>query len=165
VRQRCRELVRDAHHYLAGGLGTDFTPLVVVPDHSDWTLAGDDAPPYGIPYASSEGFELVIPADPGENFLVDTYAMFGSRESAERFADLIAVHERGHLHVREMGLDLPEGWLSEFMASYLACCFLVAHRPEDAVLWYTLFASPERGSQSRASLPRRVRRALLRRRS
>ena len=133
-----QELVRDAHVYLTQGLDTDFAPLVVVADRTDWARGGDETPPYGIPYASDDGLELVIPADPRENFLVDVYAAHGSRKSAERFADLIAVHELGHLHVREMGLDLPSGWLCEFMATYLACCFLVAHRPEDAALWYTL---------------------------
>lgn len=131
-------LVHDAHTYLTQGLGTDFAPLVVVADPTDWARNGDEAPPYGIPYASDDGLELVIPADPRENVLIDAYADFGPRESAERFADLIAVHELGHLHVREMGLDLPMGWLNEFMATYLSCCFLVAHRPEDAALWYAL---------------------------
>ena len=120
------------------GLGTDFAPLVVVADGTDWERGGSEAPPYGIPYASDDGFELVIPAEPRENFLVEVYAAHGPRESAERFADLIAVHELGHLHVREMGLDLPPGWLVEFLATYLACCFLVARRPEDASLWYAL---------------------------
>lgn len=133
-----QELVRDAHAYLTPGLGTDFTPTMVVADRTDWSLAGEEAPPYGIPYASDDALELVIPADPRENFLIDVYSAFGSRESAERFADLIAVHELGHLHVREMGLDLPSGWLSEFLATYLSCCFLVTHRPEDAAVWYAL---------------------------
>ncbi|HEY3531403.1 MAG TPA: hypothetical protein VGK78_19830 [Nocardioides sp.] len=139
--QRARdlqELVGDAHRYLADGLGTDFSPIVMVLDQTDWMMGGDDAPPYGIPYAADEGFDLVVPADPTRNFLVDIYAASGSRKSAERFADLIAVHELGHLHTRAMGLTLPQGWLSEFLATYLACCFLVAHRPEDASLWFTL---------------------------
>ena len=112
--------------------------MVVVADPADWARAGDEAPPYGIPYASDDGPELVIPADPRENFLVDVYAAHVPRESAERFTDLIAVHELGHLHLRQMGLDLPLGWLGEFLATYLACCFLVAHRPADAALWYSL---------------------------
>ena len=141
-----QELVRDAHAYLTQGLGTGFAPLVVVADPTDWERGGDDAPPYGIPYASDDGFELVIPAEPRENFLVDAYAAHGTRESAERFADLIAVHELGHLHVREMGLDLPPGWLVEFMATYLASCFLVAHRPEDASLWYALARAHAEGT-------------------
>lgn len=138
--ERATELqarVHEAHAYLTAGLGTDFDPLVIVADPTDWALGEDEAPPYGIPYATDE-LELVIPADPTQNFLVDTYAAFGSRESAERFADLIAVHELGHLHVGELRLELPQGWLSEFLATYLACCFLTAHRPEDAALWYTL---------------------------
>lgn len=131
-------LVGDAHAYLTEGLGTDFSPRVVVPDPTDWELGDDDRPPYGIPYAPDDRLEVVIPADPSANFLVETYAAFGPRESAERFADLIAVHELGHLHVREMGLELPQGWLSEFLATYLECCFLTARRGEDAVLWYSL---------------------------
>ena len=141
-----QELVRDAHAYLTQGLGTGFAPLVVVADPTDWDRGGDDAPPYGMPYASDDGFEVVIPAEPRENFLVDAYAAHGTRESAERFADLIAVHELGHLHVREMGLDLPPGWLVEFMATYLASCFLVARRPEDASLWYALARAHAEGT-------------------
>lgn len=133
-----QELVRAAHAYLTKGLGTDFAPLVVVADRADWARGGDETPPYGIPYASDDVLELVIPADPRENFLIDVYAAHGSRKTAERFADLIAVHELGHLHMREMGLDLPSGWLGEFMATYLASCFLVARRPDDAALWYAL---------------------------
>jgi hypothetical protein len=133
-----QELVRDAHGYLTQGLGTDFSPLVVVADRTDWARGDDETPPYGIPYVSDDRLELVIPADPRENFLIDVYAAYSSREPAERFADLIAVHELGHLHSREMGLDLPSGWLAEFMATYLASCFLVTHRPEDAALWYAL---------------------------
>jgi hypothetical protein len=132
-----QELVRDAHAFLTQGLGTDFAPVVVVADPTDWVLGGDTAP-YGIPYASHDSLELVIPADQRENFLIDLYAAHGPRESAERLADLIAVHELAHLHVLEMGLDLPAGWLNEFMATYLACCFLAAHRPDDAALWYDL---------------------------
>jgi hypothetical protein len=141
-----QELVRDAHGYLTQGLGTDFSPRVVVADRTDWARGGDETPPYGIPYASDEALDLVIPADPRENFLIDVYAAFGSRAFAERFADLIAVHELGHLHVREMGLNLPSGWLAEFMATYLACCFFVAHRPEDAALWYALSRAHAEGT-------------------
>jgi hypothetical protein len=139
-----QELVRDAHAYLTKGLGTDFDPLVVVADPTDWALGGDAAP-YGIPFATHERLELVIPADQRENFLIDVYSAHGSRESAERFADLIAVHELAHLHVLEMGLDLPSGWLDEFMATYLACCFLVAHRPDDAAVWYDLSRAAAEG--------------------
>ena len=131
-------LVRDAHHYLVMSLGNDFAPLVVVVDESDWAKGGEDAPPYGIPYASHSDLELVVPADPQRNPLIDTYARHAPRNSAERFADLIAIHELGHLHLRASGLDLPPGWLGEFMATDLACCFLVEHRPEDAALWYSL---------------------------
>jgi hypothetical protein len=142
-----QELVRDAHHYLTRGLGTDLSPEVLVLDPTDWLIAGDEAPPYGIPYASDEGWELVVPADPTHNFLVDIYAESGSREAAERFADLIAVHELGHLHARAMGLSLPNGWLSEFVATYLACCFLAARRPADATLWFDLARRRTRGAR------------------
>ena len=146
-------LVRDAHAYLSRGLGTDFAPLVVVADRTDWARDDDEPLPYGIPYATDDGHELVIPADHRENFLVDVYAAHGARKSAERFADLISVHELAHLHVREMGLDLPSGWLDEFMATYLASCFLVAHRAEDAALWYALSrAAAEGGSPEHRSL-------------
>lgn len=141
-----QELVHDAHAYLSEGLGTGFSPTMIVADRPDWALGGDETPPYGIPYASDDGLELVIPADPRENFLIELYAGFGSRESAERFADLIAVHELGHLHVREMGIDLPSGWLAEFLATYLSCCFLVTHRPEDAAIWYALSRAHAEGT-------------------
>lgn len=131
-------LVREAHAYLSDGLGTDFAPLVVVATPADWAHGEDEAPPYGIPYASDEALELVVPADLAESFLVDLYAEVAPRADAERFADLIAVHELGHLHARELGLDLPAGWLCEFVATYLAACFLVAHRPDDATLWYAV---------------------------
>lgn len=133
-----QELVRAAHGYLRSGLGTDFEPLLIVADQADWALAGDEAPPYGIPYASDTELDLVLPADLSDNFLVDTYAAFGPRQAAERLADLIAVHELGHLHVRELGLDLPQGWLGEFLATYLSYCFLSAHRPDDAATWLSL---------------------------
>jgi hypothetical protein len=139
-----QELVRDAHVYLTEGLGTDFDPLVVVADATDWARGGD-ASPYGIPFATQERLELVIPADQRENFLIDVYAAHGPRESAERFADLIAVHELAHLHLVEMGLDLPSGWLDEFLATYLASCFLAVHRPDDAALWYDLSRAAAEG--------------------
>jgi hypothetical protein len=139
-----QELVREAHAYLTQGLGTDFEPLVVIADTIDWARGGETAP-YGIPYAAHDTLELVIPADQRENFLIDVYAAHGARESAERLADLIAVHELAHLHVLEMGLDLPAGWLNEFLATYLACCFLVAHRPDDAALWYDLSRAAAEG--------------------
>ena len=130
-------LVRDAHTYLSGALGTSFAPLVVVVTPDDWREGEEDVP-YGIPYASDDELALVIPAEPDANPLVDTYAEFGTREEAARFADLIAVHELGHLHVREMGLELPQGWLGEFVATYLSYSFLSAHRPTDAELWLRL---------------------------
>ena len=132
-----QSLVRDAHRYLSESLGTDLAPRVIVASPADWGLGGDETP-YGIPYATYEHHEVVIPADPSENFLVDTFAAFAPRESAERFADLIAVHELGHLHAHAMGLDLPGGWLTEFLASYLLYCFLAEHRPADRALWYEL---------------------------
>ncbi|KQW49369.1 hypothetical protein ASC77_11895 [Nocardioides sp. Root1257] len=132
-----QELVGDSHAFLSGHLGTDFAPSVVVADARGWSLGGDEIP-YGIPYASDNGFDLVIPADPAGNFLVDAYAEVGSRASAERFADLIAVHELGHLHAREMGLDVPQGWLVELVATYLSYCFLAEQRPADAEIWHRL---------------------------
>jgi hypothetical protein len=86
-----QELVRDAHVYLTQGLGTDFAPLGRGRRPTDWARGGDAAP-YGIPFATHERLELVIPAAQRENFLVDVYAAHGPRESAERFADLVAVH-------------------------------------------------------------------------
>ena len=76
-----QELIRDSHLYLTEGLGTDFEPELVVVDRADWSLGGDATPPYGIPYASELGFELVIPADPRENLLVDAYAEFEERSA------------------------------------------------------------------------------------
>jgi hypothetical protein len=128
-----------AHSYLCDALGTSFDPLVVVATPADWD-EGEDGAPYGIPYASDTELVVVIPAEADGNPLVDDYARVASRADAARFADLIAVHELGHLHVRELGLELPSGWLGEFVATYLSSCFLAAHQPADAELWHRLSA-------------------------
>lgn len=129
-----QDLARDAHAYLGEVLGNGFSPTLVVAAPDDWA-DNEDGAPYGIPYASETELVVVIPATAEDNPLVDTYARVASREDAARFADLIAVHELGHLHVRETGLDLPLGWLGELTATYLSYCFLAAHRPADAALW------------------------------
>ena len=59
-------------------------------------------------------------------------------EAAGRFADLIAVHELGHLHAHQLPIPTEQGWLSEFLATYLSYSFLSAHRPDDAGLWFRM---------------------------
>jgi hypothetical protein len=71
---------------------------------------------------------------------------FGLTEEqlAQRFLILLALHDVGHYYARaafpSQGAP-PPGWLSEFVASYLATTFLSEKHPDDVRIWRTLTAA------------------------
>jgi hypothetical protein len=136
-----------------------FTPtlrlLVLAPD--DWaTHAG--FPLYGMPH-TARGEALVVgetPADFWQGVLhllddvltsaqrAETEALYGvvnGQLNVAPLADLIVVHELGHLFHEQVPFSFPRLWLMELFANLVVHTYLCEREPEQLPFWLTL---PER---------------------
>lgn len=70
-----------------------------------------------------------------------TYGTVDGRLDMSPFADLIAVHELGHLFHEQVPFGFPRLWLMELFANFCAHAYLADREPEQVPLWTML---PER---------------------
>ena len=53
----------------------------------------------------------------------------------QRYAHLVALHELGHVAVRQLNVKVPADWFGEFLATYVGYTYLLDQRPADAKWW------------------------------
>lgn len=146
-----------AFHYLKDVL--EFTPsfrlLVLSPE--DWaTHAG--FPLYGMPHTAG-GDTLVVGDGPADFWqgvvrmlddvltsaqraeLEDVYGAVDGRLDIAPFADLIVIHELGHLFHEQVPFSFPRLWLMELFANFCLHAYIVEREPDLLPMWLTL---PER---------------------
>ncbi len=70
-----------------------------------------------------------------------TYGTVDGRIDISTFADLIAVHELGHLFHEQVPIAFPRLWLRELFCNFCVHAYLAAREPEQVPLWTML---PER---------------------
>lgn len=141
-------------------LGINASISVAVLDEKDWNRVARQLqdmqrfPPYGMTNVEADhsGAEVIafIPADDSgvitKSQLADapfatadvlkTFASVDATygEAARRFIMHPAFHEVGHLLTRRYGIDVPDHWVDEMMASYFAYAYERARDPAIATL-------------------------------
>jgi len=152
----CARLER-AHCYLREALGFDPELRLLVLSPEDW--AGRAAfPLYGMPHYTA-GDTIVVGTEPAgfwqgvvgmlggvlpanQRAEIETiYGTVDGRIDMSEFADLIAVHELGHLFHEQVPFTFPRLWLMELFANFCVHAYLAEREPEKLALWTTL---PER---------------------
>lgn len=172
-RERATEVQRRLQDMLAfykAKLGINASISVAVLDQKDWNRVAQQLQdmqkfaPYGMTnvQADRSGGDVIafIPADDTgvitTSQLADApYATAGTlkafasvnvtyEEAARRFILHPAFHELGHLLTRRYGIDVPDHWVDEMMASYFAYAYERARDPAVATLveGFTKMSSP-----------------------
>jgi hypothetical protein len=148
IAARCEE----AHSYLSDVL--DFTPRfrLLVLSRSDWaTHAG--FPLYGMPH-TARGEDIVVGTEPAEFWqgvirmlgdspahsarLEPIHGMRNGQIDMGAFADLIAIHELGHLYHEQVPFSFPRLWLMELFANLCVHTYLAETHPDLMPVWTTL---------------------------
>lgn len=153
VAARCER----AYRYLKGVLEFNPTFRLLVLSSRDWETHAD-FPMYGMPHTAG-GETLVVgekPADfwqdviqmldyvltPTQRVEMEAlYGVVGGQIDVDPFADLLVVHELGHLFHEQVPFDFPRLWLMELFANLCLHTYVAEEEPEQLPVWTTL---PER---------------------
>ncbi len=102
--------------------------------------------PYGMPFVSGPPYIVCIPAT-SDHALAKTIttAIQGSeltaryeitpQEMTRLFVSLIGFHELGHMVAKTYGIRVPNRWIDEFTATYLAYVYLDQNAPRERDIW------------------------------
>ena len=153
VAARCER----AHQYLKGVLGFDPTLRLLVLSPEDWAEYAA-VQTYGMPH-SAEGDTLIVGARTAEFFqsigrmlddvvapeqraeMESIYGTVDGQPNMTPFADLLVVHELGHLFHEQVPFDFPRLWLMELFANLCLHTYVAEAEPEQLPVWTML---PER---------------------
>ena len=143
-----------AHRYLKEVLGFDPKLRLLVLAPEDWAEHAA-FPLYGMPhYAEREA--IVVGNEPASFWrgvvrMLDglltpakraeaeaTYGTVDGRIDMSTFADLIAVHELGHLFHEQVPFGFPRLWLRELFCNFCVHAYLAEREPEQLPLWTML---------------------------
>jgi hypothetical protein len=146
-----------AHRYLKEILAFDPTLRLLVLSPKDWP-EHTAYPLYGMPHYL--GREVIVMGDEPAGFwqgvveLLDgvltptqraevkaTYGTVDGRIDMSAFANLIVVHELGHLFHEQVPFAFPRLWIREFFCNFCVHAYLAENEPEQMQLWTLL---PER---------------------
>ncbi len=153
VAERCER----AHRYLKGVLGFNPTLRLLVLSPRDWETHAD-CPLYGMPHTA--GSETLVVGEKPADFWQDViqmlddvlmptqraemeaiYGMVNGQIDVAPFADLLVVHELGHLFHEQVPFTFPRLWLMELFANLCLHAYVAEPEPEQLPVWTTL---PER---------------------
>jgi hypothetical protein len=142
-----------AHGYLREVLRFDPQLRLLVLTREDWA---DHAsfPLYGMPH--SDGGRIFIGTEPADFWrgavgmldgaltrdqraeIESVYGTADGRIDMNAFADLIAVHELGHLFHEQVPFAFPRLWLMELFANFCVHAYVAEREPDRVPLWTTL---------------------------
>ena len=155
--EKVSALLERAHRYLRGVLGFDPVLRLLVLSPDDWAEHAA-FPLYGMPHYT-ERDTIIVSAGPADFWQgvvrmldgvltqdqraeVETvYGMADGKPDMSAYADLIAVHELGHLFHEQVPFAFPRLWLMELFANLCVHAYLAEKEPERVPLWTVL---PER---------------------
>jgi hypothetical protein len=140
-----------AAHYLSRVLGfaPTFRLLVLAP--ADW-IEHAGFPLYGMPH-TAHAEALVVGTQPADFWQVVTHMLDGVLTADQRtdlaavygtvdgdlniapFADLLVIHELGHLFHEQVPFRFPRLWLMEFFANFCLHAYLVENEPQHMPTW------------------------------
>ena len=141
---RLQALLQDSARFFESRLGVSERFAIALLDQPDWERIRPI--PYGLPYVSGPPDVVVLPlTNEHELGRLVRQSLEHSRLPEEtgrtvealtrEFVWLIGFHELGHVYGRALGIEFPEKWTFELMATYLAWAYLAEARPETAALW------------------------------
>lgn len=112
--------------------------------------------PYGLPWVSESPHVAFLPATADGVVAADALSFkdtvspatlkkikasgYSFEQGAQKFVDLIGLHELGHVYTVAYGIRAPNKWLNEFLASYFAYTYLREKHPKLATLFYAMAA-------------------------
>jgi hypothetical protein len=147
-------LIEDATRFYERKLGLKIELSLAVLTRDQWSQVRDV--PYGLPNVSSPPHVAFLPATADGVVTADALSLksnvslatlkklkasgYTFEQGAERFVDLIGLHELGHTYSVRLGIGppRPNKWFSEFLASYFAYAYLREKRPKLATLFYAM---------------------------
>jgi hypothetical protein len=155
--EQVAEPCESAFHYLKDVM--EFAPSfrLLVLSCEDWATHAS-FPLYGMPHTTG-GDTLVVGNEPADfwqgvvRMLDDTltpaqraelegvYGVVDGRFDIAGFADLIVIHELGHLFHEQVPFEFPRLWLMEFFANFCLHAYIIEQAPDLLPMWLTL---PER---------------------
>jgi hypothetical protein len=146
-----------AHRYLKAVLEFDATLRLLVLPPEDWAEHAA-FPLYGMPHYAQR--DTIVVGDEPASFwrgvvrMLDgvltpaqraevetTYGMVDGWIDMSTFADLVAIHELGHLFHEQVPFAFPRLWVRELFANLCVQAYLADRAPEQLPLWTLL---PER---------------------
>jgi hypothetical protein len=158
-----RSLIEDAMRFYERKLNLKVELSLAVLTKLQWNQV--EAGPYGLPWVSSSPHVAFLPATATEGVVTaDALSRksnaspatlkkikssgYSFEDGAEKFVDLIGLHELGHTYAISLGLrpPHPSKWFSELVASYFAYAYLRERHPKLATLFYAMTADLVAGS-------------------
>ncbi|MGH9371794.1 MAG: hypothetical protein ACRD15_09725 [Vicinamibacterales bacterium] len=152
--RRVQQMMEAAADYYPAAIGAALVVELALIGPNEWRSLNANPVPYThfIP-GVRPGPPYIVWVPLGRGHALDGFVQQVSRKSAavrrlvsspeelsDRFVALAAFHELGHFYARN-GFGDPPGWLSEFVASYLAYAFFSERYPEDARIWEVVCAA------------------------
>ncbi|MGH3087294.1 MAG: hypothetical protein ACRDSJ_08250 [Rubrobacteraceae bacterium] len=150
VAARCER----AHHYLKGVLEFDPALRLLALSPEDWEEHAA-FPMYGMLH--TDGSESLIVGEKPADFwqgvvrMLDDVLTPAQRAEAEAvygvvdgridiapFADLLVVHELGHLFHEQVPFRFPRLWLTELFANFCLHAYIIEREPDLLPMWLTL---------------------------
>ena len=124
--------------------GVRETFSIAILDSASWVAVTEI--PYGMPFVSSPPNVVCLPAASNhelaeiialaiENYDLDSKHGISNPEIVTLFTDLIGFHELGHLYTWASGIPVPNKWIDEFAATYMAWAYLSKKAPDKALIW------------------------------
>jgi hypothetical protein len=153
---RARELsglIEDALRFYEDKLKTKTEFCIAVLTKSDWERV-EKGTPFGLPSVSAAPHVMLLPATHDGVVVKDVMALRGKaspatfrkieqsgftfEQGAEKFLDLISLHELGHILTLAYGIHPPSRWSNEFLATYFAFTYLRHAHPQLATLFVAM---------------------------
>jgi hypothetical protein len=146
-------MVQEAVAFFEERVGVAPDLALAVLNESDWVKLRPL--PYGVPWASSTPYMVVLPADLERSVIVQAFSNVRAKASAAtlraiedaglpvaqapyRLNDLIGYHEVGHAVIDALDLTQSERWFNEMLATFAAYVFMRERHPELARAWDAL---------------------------
>ena len=163
-----RSLIEEAMRFYERKLGIKEEFSLAVLTQDQWSQVRKS--PYGLPWVSGRPHVAFLPATEDGVVAADALSFketvspatlkkikasgYSFEKGAQKFVDLIGLHELGHVYASTYGIRAPNKWLNEMLASYFAYAFLREKHPKLAMLFYAMAAElvPDNPKQKYTSL-------------
>ena len=137
------ELLGPSAGFFKSRLNVELDVKLAVLNKTDWQEVSKV--PYGLPFVSGPPYVIGIPATTDHPLAQTLHAALAEKdlkpldmtrdEMVRLFISLIGFHELGHIYAKSAGIHLPNKWIDEFVATYLAYSYLAATESVGKQVW------------------------------